>query len=89
MLLISLVRRPISRITVADCVIESRSRPMPWIERCTVAPPSSASRATRRVTSSACRASDATDAVERSICAALVADDAARSVMLRPLAATC
>ena len=43
----SLVRLPISRITVADCAIESRIRPMPWIERCTVAPPSSASRATR------------------------------------------
>ena len=30
---ISLVRLPISRITVADCAIDSRSRPMPWIER--------------------------------------------------------
>ena len=31
--LMSLVRRPISRITDDDWVIASRSRPMPWIER--------------------------------------------------------
>ena len=41
--LISLVRFPISFITDDDCAIVSRRRPIPWIERWTDAPPSSAS----------------------------------------------
>jgi hypothetical protein len=88
MVLISLVRFPISRITVADWTMESRSRPMPCIDFCTAAPPSSASRPTRRDSSSPCRASTATDSVERSIASALVDAPVTTSVMRRPFSAT-
>ena len=87
MVVMSLVRLPISRITVADWAIESRIRTMPWIERCTVAPPSSASRAARRVISSACRASEPTDSIERSISVALVEAASPTSAIRRPLVA--
>ena len=61
MLLISLARLPISRMTVADCAIESLTLANPWMDRCTLTPPSLASWLARRVISSASFASDATD----------------------------
>ena len=88
MVVMSPVRLPISRITPADCAIESRIRVIPWIERWTLAPPSSASRATLRVTSSACRASVETDWIDRSISVAVVAASRATSAIRPPLCAT-
>ena len=49
---ISLARLPMSRMTPPDRVIDSRTRPKPTIDFWIRAPPSSASRATRRVVSS-------------------------------------
>ena len=88
MLLMSLARRPISRMTVADCATDSRTRTNPCIAFCTLPPPSSASRLARRVISSACVVRVTTAWLDRSSWAALVAAPPASSVMRRAFCAT-
>ncbi|EKD34755.1 MAG: hypothetical protein ACD_75C02207G0005 [uncultured bacterium] len=86
--LISPVRLPSSRMTVEDCTIESRTRPKPIIDFCTFLPPSSASRETRRVISSACLTREATDCTVRSIWTALTLAPEAASLIFSALCAT-
>ncbi len=86
--LMSPVRLPISRITPDDWTIDSRSRVIPAIDRCTTAAPSSASRVARTVTSSARRASVATLWLVRSSSVALTEASLTTSAIRRPDCAT-